>query len=146
MTFGTVIALIKAIAGSGGGGTSDYTQLTNKPSINSVTLTGDKTASDLGLEPKVEEVTISTAGAVTQALDPGKIYHFTGALTALTITLNAASGLAQYHFDFDCGSTAPTVTIPNTVTMPDGNSFEASKHYEVDILNNYGAVLSWANS
>ncbi len=91
------------------------------------------------------EVTVSTAGAVTQALDAGKIYHFTGALTALTITLNAASGLAHYHFDFDCGSTAPTVTLPNAVVMPSGN-FEANKHYEVDILNNYGAVISWANS
>ena len=101
---------------------------------------------DAGKEDKITEVTISTAGAVTQALDAGKIYHFTGALTSLTITLNAASGLAHYHFDFDCGSTAPTVTIPNTVTMPSGNTFEASKHYEVDILNNYGAVLSWANS
>ena len=92
------------------------------------------------------EVTVSTAGAVTQALDAGKIYHFTGALTALTITLNAASGLAHYHFDFDCGASAPTVTIPNTVTMPDSNSFVANKHYEVDILNNYGAVMAWANS
>lgn len=33
----------------GGGGTSDYTELSNKPSINSVTLSGNKTASDLGL-------------------------------------------------------------------------------------------------
>lgn len=91
------------------------------------------------------EQTVSTAGAVTQALDPYVIYHFTGALTALTITLNApASGqIAHYHIDFDCGSTAPTVTIPNTVTMPDNNSFDANKHHEVDILNNYGAVLSW---
>ena len=96
---------------------------------------------------KITEVTVSTAGAVTQALDAGKIYHFTGALTSLTITLNAAASgqLAHYHFDFDCGSTAPTVTIPNTVTMPSG-TFDASKHYEVDILNNYGAVLSWATS
>lgn len=94
------------------------------------------------------EQTVSTAGAVTQALDPYVIYHFTGALTSLTVTLTAAASgqIAHYHFDFNCGSTAPTVTIPNTVTMPDGNSFEASKHYEVDILNNYGAVMSWANS
>ena len=35
--------------GQGGGGTSDYTDLTNKPSINNVTLTDNKTASDLGL-------------------------------------------------------------------------------------------------
>lgn len=33
----------------GGGGTSDYSDLTNKPSINNVTLSGNKTASDLGL-------------------------------------------------------------------------------------------------
>ena len=95
-----------------------------------------------------EEVIVSTAGAVTQALDAGKIYHFTGSLTALTITLNAApSGqLAQYHFDFNCGSTAPTVTLPSAVILPENSSFEASKHYEVDILNNYGAVISWAIS
>lgn len=35
---------------SGGGGTSDYSQLSNKPSINSVTLDGDKTSSDLSLQ------------------------------------------------------------------------------------------------
>ena len=32
-----------------GGGTSDYADLTNKPSINNVTLNGNKTTSDLGL-------------------------------------------------------------------------------------------------
>lgn len=35
----------------GGGGTSDYTQLTNKPQINSVELTGNKSLSDLGIQP-----------------------------------------------------------------------------------------------
>lgn len=101
-----------------------------------------------GKQQKTTEITVSTAGAVTQALDAGKIYHFTGALTALTITLNAAptGQLAQYHFDFNCGSTAPTVTLPSTVKLPDDNSFDANAHYEVDILNNYGAVISWANS
>ncbi len=33
----------------GGGGTSDYDDLENKPSINDVTLSGNKSASDLGL-------------------------------------------------------------------------------------------------
>lgn len=214
---------------SGGSGTSDYTALSNKPSINGVTLYGNKTSTNLGLassadlagkldDPsggsvgqvlkktasgtewadesggggsspspastapamdgtaavgsstdyaradhvhptdtsraaasdlaakadKITEVTVSTAGAVTQSLDAGKIYHFTGALTALTITLTApASGLAHYHFDFDSGSTAPTLTMPNAVTMPDSFAVEASKHYEVDVLNNYGAVMAW---
>ena len=34
---------------SGGGGTSDYTDLTNKPQIEGVTLSGNKTAANLGL-------------------------------------------------------------------------------------------------
>lgn len=36
---------------SGSGGTTDYDDLSNKPSINGVTLSGSKTASDLGLAP-----------------------------------------------------------------------------------------------
>ena len=36
-----------AVAGSGG--TSDYSELTNKPSINGVTLSGNKTSSELGI-------------------------------------------------------------------------------------------------
>ena len=39
------------LGGSGGGGTTDYTALTNKPQINSVELTGNKTSVDLGLQP-----------------------------------------------------------------------------------------------
>lgn len=36
-------------SGGGGGGTSDYSQLSNKPSINGVTLAGNKTSEDLGI-------------------------------------------------------------------------------------------------
>jgi hypothetical protein len=96
----------------------------------------------------VSEVTVSTAGDVTQALNAGTIYHFTGALSSLTLTLNAATTgqLAQYHFDFTTGSTAPTLTVPSTVTMPDGFDVKANKRYEVDILNGYGVVMSWTIS
>lgn len=91
------------------------------------------------------EQTIATDGAVTQALDAYTLYHFTGDLTSLTITLNAPSTgqIAHYHFDFLSGSTAPTLTMPNTVTMPDSFAVEASKRYEVDVLNNYGSVIAW---
>lgn len=91
------------------------------------------------------EQTISTAGAVTQALSPYVIYHFTGALTSLTVTLAAAAQgqIPHYHFDFASGSTAPTLNVPQTVVMPSGFSVEASKHYEIDILNNYGTAMGW---
>lgn len=36
-------------SGGGGGGTTDYLDLTNKPQINGVTLTGNKATSDFGL-------------------------------------------------------------------------------------------------
>ena len=36
---------------SGTGGTTNYSDLTNKPQINGVTLTGNKTSSDLGIDP-----------------------------------------------------------------------------------------------
>lgn len=42
------------MGGGGGGGTSNYNQLTNKPSINGVTLTGNKTTSDLRIEENVQ--------------------------------------------------------------------------------------------
>ena len=37
------------VQGGGGGGTTDYDQLSNRPQINSVTLTGNKSLSDLGI-------------------------------------------------------------------------------------------------
>lgn len=53
-----------AWANESSGGTSDYTDLTNKPSINSVTLSGNKTSSDLGLlEPS--DITASKSGDTT---------------------------------------------------------------------------------
>lgn len=39
----------KWINGAGGGGTTDYTDLSNKPSVNGVTLSGNKTSADLGI-------------------------------------------------------------------------------------------------
>lgn len=108
-------------------------------------VNGEWEATDIGAG--VTEVTVATDGAVTQALDPGKLYHFTGTLTALTITFNAASGQpAHYHFDFLSGSGPATLTIPVSVQMPDSFSVEAGKRYEVDVLNNFGAVLSWTIS
>lgn len=45
----TAIRSMLGVSGGGGGGTSDYMDLDNKPSINNVTLSGNKSASDLGL-------------------------------------------------------------------------------------------------
>lgn len=102
-------------------------------------------AADVGAEPAVTEITISSTGSVSQALSPGVLYHFTGSLTALTITLTApATGqVAHYHFDYNSGSSAVSPSLPNTVTMQSGFTVEASKRVEIDILNNYGVAMQW---
>ena len=40
---------LSGVISSGGGGTNDYNELDNKPQINNVTLSGNKTTSELGL-------------------------------------------------------------------------------------------------
>ena len=44
-----LIKLKEVIESGGGGGTSDYTQLSNKPQINGHELNGNKTGADLDL-------------------------------------------------------------------------------------------------
>lgn len=47
----------------GGGGTTNYNQLTNKPKINNVELSGNKTSSNLGLQDKLTFDAQPTAGS-----------------------------------------------------------------------------------
>ena len=47
--------------GGGSGGTDDYTDLINKPQVEGVTLVGNKSASDLGLQTKIQFSTMPTA-------------------------------------------------------------------------------------
>lgn len=105
------------------------------------------TADDVGAEPEIEIITVTDDGAVTQALDAGKFYKFTGALTSLTITLNPTTrAYAQYHFTFVSGATAVTLSIPGTIRMPDGFSVEANKTYEMDFLDGLGLCACWTDT
>jgi hypothetical protein len=54
-----VVLAPKTSVGGGGSGTTDYTQLTNKPRINNVELSGNKTSSELGLQPSGNYITDS---------------------------------------------------------------------------------------
>lgn len=40
-------------SGGGGGGTSDYNALNNKPKVNNIVLSGDLTLADLGIQPAI---------------------------------------------------------------------------------------------
>lgn len=77
-------------SGGGSAGTADYTQLENKPQINSVELTGNKTLDDLGIQAKGNYLTALPDNAVTtdttQEITGGKT--FTGSVTTANITCN----------------------------------------------------------
>lgn len=62
-------------------GTQDYEDLEHKPSINNVTLTGDKSLADLGIEDEIVQVTQAQYDAMSQAgtLDPTKTYFISDA-------------------------------------------------------------------
>lgn len=52
----------------GGGGTGDYTDLINKPKINNVILTGNKTTAQLGLPTKTSDIT-NDSGFITSSVN-----------------------------------------------------------------------------
>jgi len=58
---------------NGGSGTSDYSQLSNKPKINDVTLSGNKTSADLGLMPEYEVDTTPTESS-TNLISSGAVW------------------------------------------------------------------------
>ena len=96
----------------GCGGTSDYTQLSNKPSVNNITLVGNKTGTQLGLQNTgeasigVEELIRDTIGRTGKNLMVYPYYEGTEEEQGVTftdngdgtITLSGTSSASAYHF------------------------------------------------
>ena len=78
-----------------GGGTSDYTDITNKPKINNVELNGNKTSSDLNLETPNNKVT-SISSSSTNVQYPSAKCVYTNVLqlynTKAEVINNTATG------------------------------------------------------
>lgn len=65
---------VMTLTGGGSGGTNDYVDLDNKPQINGVTLLGNKSASDLGVQTALTAgfgINLTTAGAISAKLLAG---------------------------------------------------------------------------
>lgn len=134
------VLFAKKLNGGGGGGSSDYDDLTDKPQINSVTLSGNKTSADLGLQPSTEVINkLATDTSVTLVAD--KFYVFPE-MSTLAVTVTATG---MYAFRFTSGATATTLTVTGA-TMPDSFTVDANKVYEINIYQGYGVATSWATS
>ena len=86
-----ILALGLAAKG-GGGGTSDYSDLTNKPQINNVTLSGNKSLSDLGIPTYSAGTNVSINNGVISATDTtysaGDNISVSGTSISLADTIN----------------------------------------------------------
>lgn len=145
---GTVVNIADEIAkgnlGGGGGGstgTTNYNDLTNKPTINGVEVSGDKTSDDYKISAQIAQVDHGTADT-TFELPPNQ-YHTWGEVASLTLTLGAeASGQANgYWFSFDSGDTATTLSLPESVKTD--IVVEPNTHYECMIVGNYMTFYDW---
>lgn len=85
-------------------------------------------------------------GPVTSELFPNILYKF-GERPSLTITLGGGTvGIVnEYMFEFRSGTTATTLSVPNSVKWSGGNAptIEANKTYQVSIVDNLALIASF---
>ena len=148
---------------SGGGGVSDVTLggtsvvsqgvavLPAYPTVPTISTSvqTDKASNDKTSSPKSVYDEVHPALQSTQPQGgflPNVVYDL-GEITG-TVTFALASPTDNtipnpYHWTFDTGSTAPTVTWPSGIVWPDGvtPTIDANKHYEVLVRNGYASIL-----
>lgn len=81
----------------------------------------------------------------TVELEPNKLYVFPE-MAELSITLAEPSDtgiVSEYHFVFQSGSTATTLTIPDAIKIPSGFTVDVNKIYEISIMEGCLCAQSW---
>lgn len=109
-----------------------------------VTVTIPEGSGGSGGTVRIEKLSTDTA----VELEPNKLYIFPE-MSELTITLAEPSdtGIAnEYHFVFQSGATATVLSLPDTIKLPSGFTVDASKIYEISILEGCLCAQSWAVS
>ena len=106
-----------------------------------VTVTIPNGSGGSGGTVRIEKLSTDTA----VELEPNKLYIFPE-MAELTITLAEPSdtGIAnEYHFVFQSGATATTLSIPDAIKIPSGFSVDVNKIYELSVMENCLAYQSW---
>ena len=96
------------------------------------------------LEAPIERIEM-TAEDTTAELIPGKMYVFPE-MAELSLTFadpEDANIVNEYHCIFTSGETATTLTLPDTIKTPSSFEVEASKVYELSVLEGCLTYQSW---
>lgn len=120
---------IQTFPGGGASGTSDYPDLTNKPSINGVELSGNKTASDLGINiPDVSGMYSTGDSASTDIADDDYVPFYDSSASAKKKSLwSNIKALLKTYFDglyqktltagTNIGISGTTISATNTIAL-----------------------------
>ena len=103
--------------GGGSGGTSDYTELTNKPKINNVELSGNKTTSDLGI------VIPDVSNFITKDVNNLTYYTKTSDLSAVATSGNY-NDLSNKPTIPDISGKLDTSKVKNTTSTTAGDVYD----------------------
>lgn len=97
---------------------------------------------------KLLTIQVESVTSTSKSIEPNKYYKWTSAMSSLTITLaipTNTSILNNYMFEFTTSSSGCTLNVPSTVKWANGEAptIEASKTYQVSIINNLAVVSNF---
>jgi hypothetical protein len=106
------------VAGGSGGGTTNYNNLSNKPRINNVELSGNKTSGDLGLATSAQGAKADSALQSFTETDPLSL-HTTAKITTVNVESavdlkHAAGSDNQVASDFDIKDLTDSTSLRST--------------------------------
>lgn len=103
--------------GGTAGGTTDYTELENKPQINSVELSGNKTLDDLGIQAKGDY--LSTKGMATSksAYSPTGVWLDSGTLKTIAPVFTGTSDGLDIKYEYPLKAAVYAATEPDNDDM-----------------------------
>lgn len=92
----------------------------------------------------------SQSGVTSATIQPNTFTDF-GEVASLAITLGSVASDAplekrMFGFQFTSGTTATTLTLPDTVKFPEDPTIEAGYTYQITILNNLALIVGWPNA
>jgi len=133
--------------GGGGGGTSDYLQLSNKPQINSITLSGNKTLSELSIQHELtagDNIDITNSNVISATV-PTKTSDLTNDSGFLTSHQDITGKADLSYVNNQLATKQDTLTAGANITIVD-NVISASGVSSYNDLTNKPTINSVALS